>query len=218
MLAEKVSDIHPLTETKICSATVLSIDEQGYQIAGLDGEFLAKRAFTCLVEPMAGDKILFSIDTGLDCHVLSIIERPDSVDTQLVFPGNVTMNASQGQLNLNGQQGVNISSAQSINQSAQEYNLIADKALLCIDSFNFVGSKLVAKIKNLQTYADTLETVAGNLLQKLKNSFRIIEGVDQSKCKDAIHTVDNLYSMQTKQAAILAKKDIKMDAERIHMG
>jgi hypothetical protein len=33
-----------------------------------------------------------------------------------------------------------------------------------------------------------------------------------------IQTVKNLYSMRSRQAAILAEKDIKVDAERIHMG
>ena len=46
----------------------------------------------------------------------------------------------------------------------------------------------------------------------------LVEGVDQLKTRDSLHTIDNLYSVRSKQAAILAKKDIKMDAERIHMG
>ncbi len=63
-----------------------------------------------------------------------------------------------------------------------------------------------------------LETVATHWLQKLKNSLRQIDGLDQLKTRDSLHSIDNLYSMRAKQAAILAKKDIKMDAERIHMG
>ena len=150
--------------------------------------------------------------------MLSIIERTCSLDTSLAFPCDVSLNAAQGQLQLNGQQGVSISSPQTISQSSKEYTLIADKALFGIDSINAVGSRLVANISNLKTYADTVETVAGNFMQTLKNSFRVIDGVDHSRAKDVIQTVKNLYSMRSRQAAILAEKDIKMDAERIHMG
>ena len=76
----------------------------------------------------------------------------------------------------------------------------------------------MSKIGQVKTIADRVETVAMHWLQKLTHSFRQVEGVDQLKTRDSIHTVENLYSMRSRQAAILAKKDIKVDAERIHMG
>jgi hypothetical protein len=167
---------------------------------------------------MTGDRVLFSTDTDGQGHILSIVERLDSTETRLEFLGDVTLNASQGQLQLNGKQGINISSQQQINLVSEEYSLIAKKALFGVDSISAFGSKLVAKISHVQTIADTVETVADHWLQKLKNSFRLIEGVDQQRAGDVIHTVKNLYSMRSRQATILAKKDIKIDAERIHMG
>jgi len=76
----------------------------------------------------------------------------------------------------------------------------------------------VATKANVTTIAEKIDTVAKTLLQKLKNSIRTIEGVDQTNAQDAITTVRNLYSLRSRQAAILARKDIKIDAERIHMG
>ncbi len=46
----------------------------------------------------------------------------------------------------------------------------------------------------------------------------MIEGVDQTKAGDVLTTIKNLFSLRSRQSAILAKKDIKIDAERIHMG
>lgn len=218
MQAEKITKIHTISEIQVQSGTIQCIDEQSYQILGQGGTYSATRAFSCLVEPIPGDKVLFSIGPAQQCHILSIIERLDSTQTSLSFPGEVTINAEHGQLSLNGQQGLNISSMQKITLASEEYSLIAKKALFAIDSLTAVGSTVVAKIRNVKTIADTVETVADNLLQKLKNSFRLVDGVDQKKSRDVIHTVKNLYSMRSKQAAILAKKDIKIDAERIHMG
>lgn len=218
MQADKVTAIHSASQLQFQSGTIESINEQGYRILGQDGHFNATRAFSCIVEPMLADIVLFSIDERLQCHVLSILERPDGEATSLVFPGDVTLNAAQGQMSIYAQQGVNMISEQEINLTSEEYSLVATKALFSIDKLTAMGSILVSKINHVQTIAKSVETVADHWLQKLKNSFRQVEGVDQLKARDSIHTVNNLYSMRSKQAAILAKKDIKIDAERIHMG
>jgi hypothetical protein len=218
MPAEKIPTLYASGKTDVNAGTIQSVDGQSYQILGSDGCYTATPAFSCLVEPIEGDTVLFSINASQQCHVLSIIERTASLNSSIVFPGDVTFDAKQGQLHLNGKQGISISSQQSISQTSEEYTLIANKALFAIDNLNAIGSRFVANIKNLKTYADTVETVAANLMQTLKNSFRIIEGVDQTRAKDVIQTVKNLYSMRSRQAAILAEKDIKVDAERIHMG
>ena len=218
MQAENITPIQDPVELQVQYGTVLSCDDRGFQIEGRSGSYLATPAFSCLVVPTPGDRVICSIDPVGKSHILSIIERVGSQDTRLEFPGEVTLDAAQGQLNLNGQQGLNLTSPQKINQASEEYSVIAKSGLVGIESLNAVGTKLVAKFGNVQTFADTIETVAGNLLQKLKNSIRLVEGVHQSRAGDVISTVKNLYSLRSRQAAILAKGDIKMDAERIHMG
>ncbi len=218
MQTENITPIQSLAEIQVQYGTIQSSNDRNYQILGQSGTCWAKPAFSCLVKPMTGDRVLFSTDTDGQGHILSIVERLDSTETNLNFPGDVTLNASQGQLHLNGKQGINISSQQQINLVSEEYSLIAKKALFGVESISAFGSKLVAKISHVQTIAATVETVADHWLQKLKNSFRLIEGVDQQRARDVIHTVKNLYSLRSRQAAILAKKDIKIDAERIHMG
>lgn len=218
MQAEKITALRSSNQVEMQNGTIESVEEQAYRINADNRQYIATRAFSCMVEPIVSDRVLFSIDAAMHCHILSIIERPDCTDARLTFPGDVTLNAGQGKLHLNARQEISISSQQAINQTSEEYTLVAKKALFGIESVTAMGSKLVSKISNVKVIADTVETVAEQLLQKLKNSFRIIEGVDQSRSRDVITTVKNLYSMRSKQAAILAKKDIKVDAERIHMG
>ena len=218
MQASKITPLYGDQQIQIQSGIIESCDEQGYQISCNKHLFEATKAFSCLIEPTRKDTVLFSTDANGRCHILSIIERHSGSESSLVFPGDVTLNAARGQLNINGQQGINISSQQSINQTSAEYAIIANKALFGIDSVTAIGTKLVAKITSLQTFANSVETIADNMLQKLKNSIRLIEGVDQNRAMNVISTVKNLYSLRSKQAAIIAKKDIKVDAERIHMG
>lgn len=218
MKAEKVSAINNSSQFQIQSGTIDAIDQKGYIIQAQNGHHHASRAFSCIVEPEIADTVMFSIDERLQCHILSILERPQDQKTHLDFPGDVTLNASNGQMQLNASQELNISTEKEMNLMSEEMSLISRKALFNIESLRAIGSTLVSRINNVQTFASSLETVAEHWLQKLKNSFRQVDGVDQFKARDSIHTVQNLYSMRSKQAAILAKQDIKMDAERIHMG
>lgn len=218
MQTEKITAIHSNMQSQVLTGTIEGIDETGYRIVSEAGHFVASRAFSCVVDPQLADNILLSLGPARQCHILSIIDRPGCTDTHLAFPGNVTLSTDKGELSLNGSQGINMSSLQNINMVSVEVNLLAKKGLLSIESLRAVGSTLVSKINNIQTFAHSVETVAEHWLQKLRNSFRQVDGVDQLKTRDSIHTVQNLYSMRSSQAAILAKKDIKMDAERIHMG
>jgi hypothetical protein len=217
MYAEKITGINSNSEFQLESGTIESIGES-YRIVTPGRQYSAQRAFSCLVEPQPKDIVLFSVDARQQCHILSIIERPDSCDTALSFPGDVTLSANQGALQMHAQQGIDMISQQGISQVAESYTLASKKALFSVDELTAVGSTLVSRISCVRTIAERVETVAGQWLQKLTNSFREIEGVDQLKARDSIHTVRNLYSMRSRQAAILAQKDIKMDAERIHMG
>ncbi|MFT7673852.1 MAG: hypothetical protein ACI845_002268 [Gammaproteobacteria bacterium] len=218
MQAEKITPIRNDNSIQFQSGTIGSCDDLRYQILCHGELYNATRAFSCLVEPMQDDTVVFSIDSSRRCHIHSIIERHASDRTNLEFPGDVTLNAARGNVSINGREGINISSEKTMRQSAEEFTLIAKKALFSVDNITAIGSRLSGKFKNIQTIADSVETIADNLIQKLKNSFRLIDGLDQSRATEAIHTVKNLYSLRSKQAAILAKKDIKMDAERIHMG
>ena len=218
MQAEKVTAIHSHYDVRIETGIVQSSQNNRFQIITQTGSIMAVKAFSCLMEPQPGDIVIFSAETGSASHILSITERPDSGDARLKFEGDLTFNVTQGQLHLNAQQGLNLSSQQDINLASEEVAVLAKKAFFGIDSVNAIGEKLVARIDNIQSFAQTLETVAEQLLQKFKNAFRVVEGIDQSRAQDVIHTAKNLYSMNSRQAAIIAKKDIKVDAERIHMG
>ena len=218
MQTDNITAIHGTSPVQFQTGKIESVDEQGYRILGNTGHYRAIRAFSCIVEPIVADTVLFSIDERLQCHILSIIERGDNKNTQLVFPGDVTINVVQGQVIIQAKKSLNMVSDEEINMASRNYSLIATKALFNIDKLTALGSTLVSKINSVRTIANAVETVADHWVQKLKNSFRQVEGVDQLKTKDSIHTVKNLYSMRSKQAAVLAKKDIKIDAERIHMG
>lgn len=218
MYTEKIAAINGSEQLTIQSGTIDALIDEGYRITTPHGHVTAQRAFSCIIDPMLDDVVLFSTDERMQGHILSILERHQEKNTCLDFPADVTIKTSQGQMYIDASEGLNLSTEQEMNLLSDKLSISADRGLVNIRNLSAIGSTLVCKIRNIHTLVHSLETVADHWLQKLKNSFRQVEGVDQLKTRDSLHTIDNLYSMRSKQAAILAKKDIKMDAERIHMG
>ena len=61
-------------------------------------------------------------------------------------------------------------------------------------------------------------TIAERSLQKFKDSFRIIERIEQTSALDIIQNIKNVFIQRSKNADISAKGDIKINGDRIHMG
>ena len=217
MQTDKITSISPQHNIAIEYGTLLESEADGFLVQGQSGFFHAQRAFSCLVKPQPGDRVMFSRD-DTQCHILAIIQRIDSQAAQLSFSGDVAIQSEQGQVSISGQDGVQMASPGAIAMVSEQIDMIASEGHISIQQATLSGQQVTSHIGSLQTFAKSIDTVAGRFTQRLKNSFRQIEGVDQTRAGDVLTTIRNLFSLRARQSALLAEKDIKIDAERIHMG
>ncbi len=194
------------------------VSEEQYIVLSNAGRFTASSAFSCIISPQVGDRVMLSRDEHDQCYLLSIIHRTVGNAASLCFQGDLSINSQQGSVTIAGDQGVQLASPKDLTMASQELNVAATKATLNIADLAAVGDQLTSNISKIRIFANTIDSVAERLSQRLKNSFRMIEGVDQTRAGDVLTSVKNLFSMRSRQSAILAKKDMKIDAERIHMG
>jgi len=61
-------------------------------------------------------------------------------------------------------------------------------------------------------------TVASRSVQALESSFRVISGLDQTKSREHIHSVQESSVIRANDVVLTARDDIKIDGNRIHMG
>ena len=218
MYAEKLTAFKANESIRIEYGTVQDVSGDEYAIKTCAGVFSASCAFSCVIRPEAGDRVICSRDEYSHCCILSIIERPTGNDASVSFPGNVNINAPHGSVTIAGDQGLQLTSAKSLNMIAGDLNVAAGKGIVNVADVMAIGNQFTGNISKIRIFADTIDSVAERLSQKLRNSFRMIEGVDQTRAGEVLTTVKNLFSLRSRQSAMLAKKDMKIDAERIHMG
>lgn len=217
MQAEKVIPLNGHVRVEMAYGTVQALCDGRYIVHGDNGECIAKRAFSCVVQPEPGDRVMYSF-TDYETHILAVIDRPNNSDATLSFQGDVTLHTQQGKISIAGDEGVQLASSDEVTMVSKELNVVANKGVVNVADLTTVGEQISSNIKWVKLFASSIDTVAERLSLRLKHSFRQIEGVDQTKAGEMLTTIKNLFSLRSRQTAILAKKDIKVDAERIHMG
>ena len=112
--AKVVSLIQHADEQKLDKATILSSNSSSISsssptniVLNINGKDLsAKVAFSCLVQPEVDDVVLVSGNTHSGFYILSVLERPNSTNMALTFPGNTVLNSSNGSLQLHASETV----------------------------------------------------------------------------------------------------------------
>lgn len=174
-------------------------------------------AFSCLVNPEVGDQVLMN-STATDSHILAILARPTGDDMDLCFPGNAVLESRLGQINVRAGKGMKLTTAEDIQLTSTALNLTAVDANVYTAHLNISGDKLVSRWREVRTVSEALHMVVDTVTQKIKNSFRTVDGVDQQSSLNFMQTVKKTLSIRSHHAVITARKDMKIDGERIHMG
>ena len=181
------------------------------------GVMRATLAFSCLVIPEAGDKVLIN-NSGKENHILAIIERPQNNDMKLSFPGNVAFEAKSGDINLTTAQQLNMSSAKKMQLTTTQLAITSIDAKVRSENFSISGDKVTSHWREVNSISSAMNLIVERLSQRIKNSFRLVDGVDQQKSQNYMQTVEKTLSIRSRDAVITARKDVKIDGERIHMG
>ncbi len=199
------------------TALVQGGEGRQFMVLAEQGIMSASLAFSCLVAPEAGDKVLLN-HTGKENHILAILSRPTVNDMTLSFPGSVTLESKSGQVSVTASEGVKVASAKDLQLTSARLSLTAIEANVHATNLNVSGDKVVSHWREVKSVSNALHMVVDSVTQKFKNSFRMVEGVDQQTSTNFLQTIKKTLSIRSHHAVITARKDIKIDGERIHMG
>jgi len=215
-MSAEVFAINPVSEHSLETAFVKGGADGRYLVQGGQGLRQAAAAFSCLVAPVAGDKVLLS-RAGGECFILAVLER-DSADMTLAVPGDMHIQAGSGRLTLAGQAGVDLRSAKDISLTSTGFAITAIQGRVQTRQFTLRSQQAEACTQDAKLYTETLETVAGRVVARAKTLMRWVEGVETLQVGQLIQSVRETFTHRSHHAVITARKDVKIDAERIHMG
>ena len=182
------------------------------------GEYRAKRAVSCLLEPEVGDTVaILSTQAGV-CYVISVLEREAGATGRIVVDGDLEIQLPAGQFTVAAQESVNLLSAKEVAVVAGALRVNAREGNLVIDRLALLGSYASAELEKIKVVAGSLDQVLDRFSQRVKRSFRKVEELDQVKAEHMDYTAKSSMSFHAQNALVTAEELVKVDGEQIHFG
>jgi hypothetical protein len=195
-------------------ATVKACTDAGLIIHGPAGVATAQVAVGCLLEPMAGDRVLVT-QTGEERFVLTVLARASEARTIRV-PGHLAIQARE--LSLRGDHDVALASGGSLGLSSPRLKIHGQDTRIQGRNMAVTAEHGEAHFAGVRLVADRIETIGDRIVQCARQVVRRVEEVETLHVGNLIQRVrENLLS-RSKRASITASKDVHIDGERIHMG
>lgn len=182
--------------------TVLSITQQGVLVKLDSGSTqLSEKAFSCTFNPTLGDYV-------------SLIKAPNKG----LFITNILQRTTSEKAVLEVEQDICIRSNTGLHFQSNELTTTSRDHKVSSENYEHFSHKLNVQAKDTHFQSETVDTYAGRIMQRFKDSFKIVERLEQLKANDIIHNIKNAFIQRSKQVDITAKSDVKINGDRIHMG
>lgn len=203
--------------TSLEEAVVIGGGNENWIIQSDSGTCKAKKAVSCLVCPEIGDKVLsVSLASG-GSNILAILERKQSQTTHLKFDGNVDISATQS-IRMIANERLDVFSGDKMNFDSTDLSIRSKTSSVLFDKLSVTGNEAKHSINKIQVLARYIESVSETSKQVMQNSFRLVSGLESIQAGEMLQRIKKRFTVQSKQASILAEEDAKVNGKRVHLG
>jgi hypothetical protein len=217
MTSKQVAQQHDLDTTSMEEASIMGGGANNWIIQSASGTYKANKAFSCLVHPEIGDKVLSVLLPSGGASILAILEREQSQTTRLKFEGDVDISSSRSIRMVAGQR-LDALSGVEINLDSKQFSLRSKVSSVIFDRLTVTGDEASHTIGKIRVMAKYLETVSETSKQVMKHSFRLVSGLDSVSAGEVLQNIKKRFTVQSRQVSLLAKDDAKLNGKRVHLG
>ena len=205
------------TGAVLLTASVLHADAGQMLVRLGDGRTLrAQRARGCLVKPEVKDLVL-AVDAGPEGVFIIDVLSGGAAATCLSVNGDLAMEAHGGKLSLSGRQ-VNVAPAEAVAIQAPFLTLEGDQGRLRFRHLSLLSRLLSVSAQRADTVCDRLDLTARQVFQRLKNIFRRVEGLEETRAGRI--SIQSKAGMDVRggRVSVISNEDVKIDGRGIHIG
>lgn len=198
--------------------TVAAVDGDAVLVHVAGRPLKARRAVSCLVEPVAGDRVLVALSD--ESFVLAVLAkgelRPPGVT--LSVDGDVTLRSRGGKVALVANEAVSLTSGSKVELNAPELEVRAMKTSFFSASLSYIGRTLDGEIDRVKLAARTVDRTIDRVTERVRQSFRTIEEIERVRAHELDLDVEGNFSVHADNTIIGTEKLVKVDGEQIHLG
>jgi Protein of unknown function (DUF3540) len=198
---------------------VIAIKPSCFRVLTSMGEFDATRAVGCLVEPEMGDRVLVVSEEDGESFILSVLSRQDTRTTNIsVAEGDLVMRATQGQVIIAGQTGVDVLTGGTANIAASAVEVRAARGKFAVLWLETLSETVKAELGRVKLAAEAFDSVLGRFSQRAKRSYRTVEEIDQVRANQIDYAAEGNARIKGENALLTATDVAKINGEQVHLG
>lgn len=179
----------------------LTETDASVEIAG-GARIHALQAASCLLAPVIGDKVLVCHDNG-EAFILAVLSRAGTMAAEISVPQAET-------LVIKARREVSLE-APVMRMTAKHFSLLADVIFQA-------GNVLTRNFKRIaETVGDKL-THARTITSQSEVRTAIVADVDTLRAKSLVQTIEAVSTQTSEIALLTARRDVRIDGERVSVG
>lgn len=164
-------------------------------------EAVARRAFSCLVQPEAGDVVLLG-QAGPLTYVLAVLERRGDAAMRVALPDGATVAADGGRLNI----------------AAETLVMEAATTQVAAGTLGVSATRTDARLGTVSAIAEAIETIATRIIGRFRRSYRFVEEGEHLRARDIDQRASGHLGLKGDTTTLQAGLVVKIDGAQIHMG
>lgn len=180
--------------------------------------YRARRAASCLLEPLVGDKVLLVTDMEDGDYVLAVLERDAGRLSTLSLPGDAQLTLQTGRLHVSARDGIGMASAKEIAMQSGSLKVEALKGEVTVHELSLVGEAWRSCVDRVKSVGRTFDSILERCHQRVARSYRVVDEMDQVKAGQIDYQADGSLQMHAKYTLMTADELVKVDGEQIHLG
>ena len=192
------------------------------------GALSCQRAASCLLRPEAGDLALVALPSpGRGAaFILAVLERAEAGSpATLDLASGARLCAAEGGVHIEAAQGISLSTPAQLSASAGGLSFASDTMSFAAgsvrwlaESFSFVGKLLELVTQRFTETAAERETQAGTWTQRLGDSYRHVEELDETQAGMVRTLARDTALLHGRVTHVQAEEFVKVDGQEVHLG
>jgi hypothetical protein len=203
-----IQDVGSITES----------DQNRFSICTDHGVFPARRAVSCLIEPVVGDRVLIAGDPADNLFIIAVLERLDAEPLQIVVDRDLSIGIKEGRFSIAAGKGVHLVSSAEISLTSAELTVNAIKGNIFLDRISYLGRQLFAEIDGIKFVGRVFEAVFERIAHKSRWSYCEVEEIDQVRSGQIDYRAEKNMNLRGQNALVTAEDLVKIDGDQIHLG
>ena len=179
------------------------------EIESSDRVLTARRAFSCLVEPIAGDRVL-AAQTAEGLYVIAVLDRLIADQATLALPSAGALTIAASDISIAARTEARIE-ARTVTVRSGAFHLASDIVTLLGRLSTWVSETIRVSSRTQEVSADTISS-------KSLDRVAIVERADVLQAGTLTQTIGEIATTTAPIAVIATEEDLRLDGKRVTVG